>query len=396
MSFSGGLSLKVGDGGDPEIFTQVPNIFNMSPVGSTKPLQKITGWDSKSEQYENGFPDGNDFSVEMIRELDNPVQDGLVNDVDNDVTRNFKLSMDNGTRVETFDLSVVLNSWNINPSNDDRHTLIITGKISDATTRATTDTSSGSGAASFQEHILLLNPAHYWKLDELSGTVAVDLGSRGDSLTYGKDSSTAGYSVSPSSVHTGLNSQAKRFLNQDVDLGLSAVEGLPGKLVSTDCSFEFALNVGVIGLNHPLFLYSGNNGATETQYRFQVQDSPNVINATFEIENAESYIENIIPNLDSYLDSWVYVSIVIDRTTNLLTCRVDNVEVSSIDVSGWSANFADSQQFGLGRFFVGRGASAISTTPEDLSIDEIQIYDYSLTDEQRTQNYNYWSTGSAS
>jgi len=137
MSFTSGLVLKRGDGAGTEVFTAVTKVFSMSGLGAANPTIDVTNWDSSAKEYIAGLADGQEVTIEMNRVLSDTQQEGLISDVTSKLNRNFELTMSDGTSTETFSFAMSMSAWVINPANEDKHTLSITGKISGAITRAT-------------------------------------------------------------------------------------------------------------------------------------------------------------------------------------------------------------------------------------------------------------------
>ena len=138
MSFSGGLSLKRGDGATPtEVFTLIPKVFSMGGLGSANPNIDVTSWDSSAKEYISGLADGQDVTIECNRVLGDATQQALIADVESKLNRNFEFAMTDGTSTETFSFALAMSSWAVNPANEDKHTLTITGKISGSITRVT-------------------------------------------------------------------------------------------------------------------------------------------------------------------------------------------------------------------------------------------------------------------
>lgn len=140
MSFTAGLTLSIGDGGDPtEVFTEVPKINSMDGLGQTSPDINVSTWESGAEEYISGLADGDEITVNMNKLVDNPVQDGLIADAKQKVNRNFELAVDDSTKTETFLFTLSLKSWKFIPGgNTEKHTIEVTGKISGEITSVVT------------------------------------------------------------------------------------------------------------------------------------------------------------------------------------------------------------------------------------------------------------------
>ena len=137
MSFTGGLVLRVGDGAGTEVFTLVPKVFSLSGLGATNSQIDATTFESTAKEYISGLADGQEVTIECNRVLSDASQESLITDVISKINRNFEFDMGDGTAVETFSFTLAMLSYVINPANEDKHTLSVTGKISGAITRAT-------------------------------------------------------------------------------------------------------------------------------------------------------------------------------------------------------------------------------------------------------------------
>ncbi|MCP5004528.1 MAG: hypothetical protein GY941_11415 [Planctomycetes bacterium] len=137
MAFTGGLVLKRGDGAATEAFVLIPEVFSMSGLGAANPTIDVTSFDSTAKEFIAGLPEGQEVTIECNRVLSNTVQEGLITDVQSKLNRNFTLDMGDGSVTEVFSFTLTMQSWAVNPANEDKHTLSITGKISGAITRAT-------------------------------------------------------------------------------------------------------------------------------------------------------------------------------------------------------------------------------------------------------------------
>jgi hypothetical protein len=136
-AFTGGLTVKRGDGGDPtEAFTAVTEVVSMSGLGKTNSLIDATSFDSSAKEYIAGLADGAEVSIECNRVQGDTQQDALRSDVDSGVTRNFEIVITDGTTSETYSLALVMLSWTITPQVTDKAMISFNGKISGAITVA--------------------------------------------------------------------------------------------------------------------------------------------------------------------------------------------------------------------------------------------------------------------
>lgn len=112
----------------------IPEVLSCSGLGQTNPLVDATSFDSSAREYIAGLADGQEITLECIYLPDNVVQAAMRTAVTNKATKALKVIATYATsspnRVETFDFSVVMLGWVINPSFEDKNTVTFTMKIS--------------------------------------------------------------------------------------------------------------------------------------------------------------------------------------------------------------------------------------------------------------------------
>ena len=136
-AFIGGLAVKRGDGGGPEAFTVIEEVTGLGGFGSTNPLIDVTSHDSTAREYIAGLADGSELSIECNRiHTAANVQDDLIADVIAKVTRNFQITLTDGSVNKTYDFAGVCLSQIITPSFDDKNTIAFTVKITGAITES--------------------------------------------------------------------------------------------------------------------------------------------------------------------------------------------------------------------------------------------------------------------
>ena len=172
MSFSGGLTLLMGDGAETEFFSPVSKIFNVPNLGMSYEMNKITGWDSETEEYQAGLGSGSEITIELNRVFNESVQAELVAAVDNREIKNFRLGMNDGFSTETFSFTLALNEWSVLPSIESANAISISGKITKLITSVVTENQAEYGA--FGSSIIERGPIIYLELDEASGTTLFD------------------------------------------------------------------------------------------------------------------------------------------------------------------------------------------------------------------------------
>jgi hypothetical protein len=136
-AFTGGLTVKYGDGATPEVFTAIEEIQSLSGFGKTNPLIDVTSHDSTAREYIAGLADGSELTIECNRvHTAANIQDDVIAEVDAKTTFNMQILLTDGTTLKTYDFAAVPLSWNVGPSYDDKNTLTLTVKISGAITES--------------------------------------------------------------------------------------------------------------------------------------------------------------------------------------------------------------------------------------------------------------------
>lgn len=123
--------LQVGDGASPEQFSDFCAAFDISGLGGTNSLIDITTFCSgRNREYKGGLKEGNEVTIQANYTQDNTQLDGLMNDVDNAVTRNFKFLAIEESPPAEFAFSLAMLGWTVNAPIGDRGSVTLTGKLS--------------------------------------------------------------------------------------------------------------------------------------------------------------------------------------------------------------------------------------------------------------------------
>jgi hypothetical protein len=132
-AFVGKVFLNVGNGATPEVFAQYCEIDSMAGIGVKNDLVDVTTFCSGgSKEYVGGLSDGKEVTFGANYSTDEPIQESLMLDVDNKVTRNFTVTVENGapaTVVKTFALALAMLDWEFNPSVSKQNVIKFIGKI---------------------------------------------------------------------------------------------------------------------------------------------------------------------------------------------------------------------------------------------------------------------------
>ncbi len=131
-SFIGGVTIKMGDGADPEVFTELKKVNGFPGLGKTNPLVEDSSFDSvNAREYISGLADGSEITMAQSYLPDNVEQKLLMTNVDNRVNTSFQVEVDNGENdIVTFTFDTAPLSWVFNPSWEDKNNIDFTLKIS--------------------------------------------------------------------------------------------------------------------------------------------------------------------------------------------------------------------------------------------------------------------------
>lgn len=124
-AFVGGVYLWRGNGGSPQDFERVCQVFGISGLGETNALVDATTFCSEgSAEYIGGLKDGSEVTLELNYETvlpDASVIDEMIQDVKQKRTVSYQLRAhgdidDPDTVKQTFHLDALALSWTLNPS----------------------------------------------------------------------------------------------------------------------------------------------------------------------------------------------------------------------------------------------------------------------------------------
>lgn len=122
-----GTILRRGDGASPEVFTDVPGITSIDPVGFSRSLIDVTDLLSLAREYKLALKDGQEINVEAWYDPDDTEHAGLRDDLNTGVTRTFELQLtDSPPQVITI-TGLVMN-WSIGAQIDNVYPLRFTIK----------------------------------------------------------------------------------------------------------------------------------------------------------------------------------------------------------------------------------------------------------------------------
>lgn len=130
-----GIVFKRGDGGGPETFNIVPEVFDVQgPDGEASEID-VTDFASAAREFLMGLPDEGRLTVQMYRDPTSAEQNGLVTDRRDKVQRNFQFILpDAGNLTLSFAAFVLGFSYGSAP--DDAVKVSVTLRITGAVTEA--------------------------------------------------------------------------------------------------------------------------------------------------------------------------------------------------------------------------------------------------------------------
>lgn len=133
--FIGGVTVNIGDGADPEVFTSLGGVTDVSGVGQNNPLVDVTDFDSTAREYIGGLADGTEPSLTVNTDLGDANQNLLLDDVENKRNRTFQIVASDGSQTLTLTFDAVVLGWDFAPSFDNVNQYNLSVKISGAITR---------------------------------------------------------------------------------------------------------------------------------------------------------------------------------------------------------------------------------------------------------------------
>lgn len=122
-----GTVLARGDGASPEVFTDIPQLTSIDPVGFQRSLIDVTDLLSEAREYKLALKDGQEINCEAWYDPDDTTQAGLRDDLNDGITRNFTLTLtDSPPQVITFQALVM--NWSLGAQIDNVYPLRFTLK----------------------------------------------------------------------------------------------------------------------------------------------------------------------------------------------------------------------------------------------------------------------------
>jgi hypothetical protein len=135
-AFVGKMYLAVGNGASPETYTRYCEVDTISGIGVKNALVDVTTFCSGgSMEYIGGLADGKEVTFDANYVMSETLQEGLIADVEDKVTRNFELQIDGSSPYKTFKFAMAMIDYEIDPSVTKQNKIKFVGKISGAITR---------------------------------------------------------------------------------------------------------------------------------------------------------------------------------------------------------------------------------------------------------------------
>lgn len=133
QAFTGGITVKRGDGAGTEAFTVVPEITLAPILGQTKGTIEVTNYDSNDKEFiAERFAEGKEVDLEWNYIIDDTEQQGVVSDINAGTNRNYEMIITDGTNTITSSFTLTPIEWNRNVSLTEQHKLSARFKISGA------------------------------------------------------------------------------------------------------------------------------------------------------------------------------------------------------------------------------------------------------------------------
>ena len=131
----GNIFFERGDGGSPESFTRICEIFSISGLGETNALVETTTFCSGgNREYIPGLADGTEITVEANYDPEAADLANMIGDVKAKARRDYRIVIEEGSPAQNITFAAVPLSWTLNPKVDDRNTIGFTFKISGGVT----------------------------------------------------------------------------------------------------------------------------------------------------------------------------------------------------------------------------------------------------------------------
>jgi hypothetical protein len=123
--------LERGDGAGTEVFTAIPGLTSINPIGMARSLIDITNLDSTLREYRLAIPDGQEIACEAWYDETDITQKALLTDLQTGRLANFKMKFplrQGNTTPGIFAFTGLVMGWNVTTEIDSAQRLSFTVK----------------------------------------------------------------------------------------------------------------------------------------------------------------------------------------------------------------------------------------------------------------------------
>lgn len=231
-------------------------------------------------------------------------------------------------------------------------------------------------------------PYHYWQMDDIAGssTLSDRVGNFDLRVNSpGKIDGTSSRADGSGTSHVLTHNSSSGAIYQSTLAGAEAVMNL-----TQDFTMAFAMRNTAIGNTTQYIFDKYQSGGSNSEYHLYLQGSVgNPTELWFPIYQSNGTLRNqlLVSDLETggwdVDNQWRWFSIKMDYSgTGLLTCKVDNVIIGSVNVSSWSGSWRNNTNSRYGVLFEQvRGG-----------LDDFAFFQTALDSDAETRQYEAWST----
>lgn len=123
-----GTVIARGDGASPEVFTAIPQVTSINPVGQSRGEIDVTNLSSAAREYKKSLEDGQEIQLAIQYDPDDTQHAGLRTDMKGETARNFRITLTDSP-AQTISFAAQVMSWSLGEiSPDNVYTLDVTLK----------------------------------------------------------------------------------------------------------------------------------------------------------------------------------------------------------------------------------------------------------------------------
>ena len=128
-AFVGKFYLEIGDGNSPQAYARYCEITDLKGLGVKNDQVEVTTFCSGGrKEYISGLGDGSEMTFGANYSLDEPIQEGLMDDVDDKVNRDFQVVVGDDSPHRLFSGTLAMLSYDIAPSVSKQNVVTFVGK----------------------------------------------------------------------------------------------------------------------------------------------------------------------------------------------------------------------------------------------------------------------------